>query len=422
MHSKDIPISDFTYHLPEERIAAFPLEERDASKLLIYKDGNISQDIYKNIAEHIPANSLLVFNNTKVIQARILFQKPTGGVIEIFCLEPYEEVNEYSVIMNKRGSVQWKCMIGGASKWKEGVLNKKLEIRNKELEIRNEKEKSNLELKAQLLEKLPDAYVVKLSWQPADYSFAEALALFGDMPLPPYIKRKAEATDKERYQTIYAKHEGSVAAPTAGLHFTENVFASFNKKNISKAYVTLHVGAGTFKPVKAEMLNGHEMHSEWIDVNIETVEQLINNAGNIIAVGTTSLRTIESLYWMGVKTILQPGISIDNLPIHQWDVYEQPFTETYYTTEESLKSLLQWMKENKLQRLFTHTQILIAPGYQYKVAKAIVTNFHQSQSTLLLLVAAAVGNDWKKIYEYAMENEFRFLSYGDGSILFVNET
>ena len=419
MHPKDISISDFTYHLPEERIAAFPLEERDASKLLIYKDGNISQDIYKNIAEHIPANSLLVFNNTKVIQARILFQKPTGGVIEIFCLEPYEEVNEYNVIMNKKVSVQWKCMIGGASKWKEGVLNKKLEIRNKELEIRNEKVKSNLELKVQLLEKLPDAYVVKLSWQPADYSFAEVLVLFGDMPLPPYIKRKAGATDKERYQTIYAKHEGSVAAPTAGLHFSENVFASFDKKNISKAYVTLHVGAGTFKPVKAEILQGHEMHSEWIDVNIETVEQLINNTGNIIAVGTTSLRTIESLYWMGVKTILQPGISIDQLPIHQWDVYEQPLAETNYTTEESLKSLWQWMKENKLQRLFTHTQILIAPGYQYKVAKAIITNFHQPQSTLLLLVAAAVGNGWKMIYKYGMENEFRFLSYGDGSILFV---
>lgn len=408
MHPKDISISDFTYHLPEERIAAFPLEERDASKLLVYKDGNISEDIYKNIAVYIPASSLLVFNNTKVIQARILFQKPTGGVIEIFCLEPYEEVNEYNVIMSKKGNVRWKCMIGGASKWKDGFLNKKLEIRNEEFEM-----------KAALVERLPDAYVVELSWQPAEYSFAEVLGLFGDMSLPPYIKRKAAAADKERYQTIYAKHEGSVAAPTAGLHFTENVFASFDKKNISKAYVTLHVGAGTFKPVKAAILEGHEMHSEWIDVSTETIEQLLANAGNIIAVGTTSLRTIESLYWMGVKTILQPHIPVEQLPIHQWDVYEAPLAGTTYAAAEAMNALLQWMKRNDMQRLFTHTQILIAPGYQFKVAKAIITNFHQPQSTLLLLVAAALGNNWKKIYDHAMENDFRFLSYGDGSILFI---
>jgi S-adenosylmethionine:tRNA ribosyltransferase-isomerase len=412
MHPKDISIADFTYHLPEDRIAAFPLEERDASKLLVYKEGNISQDVYKNIAAYIPANSLLVFNNTKVIQARILFKKPTGGVIEIFCLEPFEEVNEYNVIMNKKGSVKWKCMIGGAGKWKSGILNK-------ELEIRNEKVESSLELKAQLIEKLPDAYVVDFSWQPAEYSFAEVLGLFGDMPLPPYIKRKAEATDKERYQTIYAKHEGSVAAPTAGLHFTENIFASFNEKNISKAYVTLHVGAGTFKPVKAAVLQGHEMHSEWIDVSVDTIQLLIKKTGNIIAVGTTSLRTIESLYWMGVKTILESGISVKDLPIHQWDVYEVPLAETKYSTEESLNSLLKWMKVNELERLFTYTQILIAPGYQYKIAKAIITNFHQPQSTLLLLIAAAVGNNWKSIYNYAMENDFRFLSYGDGSLLFT---
>lgn len=409
MHPKDISISDFTYHLPEERIAAFPLEERDASKLLVYKDGKITEDIYKNIAEHIPADSLLVFNNTKVIQARILFQKPTGGIIEIFCLEPYEELNGYDVVMNKKGRVKWKCMIGGASKWKEGGLSKKLKV-NTETEA---------EVKAVLVEKLTDAYVVELSWQPAHLAFAEVIALFGDMPLPPYIKRKAAPTDKERYQTIYAKHEGSVAAPTAGLHFTENVFASFKEKNISKAYVTLHVGAGTFKPVKANVLEGHEMHSEWIDVHIETIEQLINSTGNIFAVGTTSLRTIESLYWMGIKTILNPSITTDSLPIEQWNVYEPPLRETDLSASTALESLQQWMKRNQIQRLFTHTQILIAPGYQYKVAKGIITNFHQPQSTLLLLVAAAVGDDWKKIYAYAMKNDFRFLSYGDGSILFV---
>jgi S-adenosylmethionine:tRNA ribosyltransferase-isomerase len=350
-----------------------------------------------------------VFNNTKVIQARILFQKPTGGIIEIFCLEPYEELKGYDVVMNKKGRVKWKCMIGGASKWKEGGLSKKVKI-NTETEV---------EVKAVLVEKLPDAYVVELSWQPAHLAFAEVIALFGDMPLPPYIKRKAEATDRERYQTIYAKHEGSVAAPTAGLHFTENVFASFNEKNIGKAYVTLHVGAGTFKPVKANVLEGHEMHSEWIDVPIETIEQLIHNTGNIFAVGTTSLRTIESLYWMGIKTILHPSITTDALPIEQWNVYDPPLCETDFSASTALESLLQWMKRNQLQRLFTHTQILIAPGYQYKVAKGIITNFHQPQSTLLLLVAAAVGDDWKKIYDYAMKNDFRFLSYGDGSILYV---
>ena len=411
MHPKDISISQFTYHLPEERIAAFPLEERDASKLLVYKDGNISEDIYKNISNYIPADSLLVFNNTKVIQARLLFQKPTGGVIEIFCLEPYEEVNEYSVVMNKKGKVKWKCMIGGASKWKEGSLNKKNETGNVEVEM-----------KAELIKKLSDAYVVELSWQPAAYSFAEVLSLFGDMPLPPYIKRKADTKDKERYQTIYAKYAGSVAAPTAGLHFTENVFASFDKKNISKAYVTLHVGAGTFKPVKAELLQGHEMHSEWIEISTETIEQLISNDGNVIAVGTTSLRTIESLYWMGVKTILQPSITLEQLPIHQWDCYEEPLATTQYSATESLQHLQQWMQKNLVSRLFTYTQILIAPAYKYRIAKAIITNFHQPQSTLLLLVAAAIGNNWKKVYEYAIENDFRFLSYGDGSILFTGHT
>ena len=409
MHPKNISIADFTYHLPEEKIAAFPLAERDSSKLLLYKDGAISQDVYKNIAAHIPANSLLVFNNTKVIQARILFQKPTGGVIEIFCLEPYEGINEYSVIMGKKEKVKWKCLIGGASKWKEGALVKELTVDNKQLVM-----------EARLVEKLSDAYVVELSWQPAHYSFAEMLGLFGDMPLPPYIKRKADDADKERYQTIYAKQEGSVAAPTAGLHFTDNIFAELAEKNISKAYVTLHVGAGTFKPVKAASLQDHEMHSEWIEVNKETVEQLINNIDNgIIAVGTTSLRTIESLYWMGVKTILQPAIKTADLTMQQWEVYEPPLAETNYTAKEALESLLLWMKKNNSFRLLTATQILIAPGYQYKVAKAIITNFHQPQSTLLLLVAAAVGNGWKKIYQYALENDFRFLSYGDGSLIFT---
>jgi S-adenosylmethionine:tRNA ribosyltransferase-isomerase len=407
MHPKNISIIDYTYHLPNERIASSPLPERDSSKLLIYKDGVIKEDIYKNIADHIPEKSLLVFNNTKVIQARILFQKQTGGVIEIFCLEPYEAMNEYSTIMNKKGNVRWKCMIGGASKWKDGNLAKKIQ-------------KENGELKATLVQKLSDAYVVELSWQPANLSFAEILEMSGDMPLPPYIKRKAEQSDKERYQTIYAKYDGSVAAPTAGLHFTENIFTSLNEKNISKAYVTLHVGAGTFKPVKAALMEGHEMHAEWIEVNTETIQQLIDNSiHTIIAVGTTSLRTIESLYWMGVKTMLFPGIKMEHLSILQWDVYETPLSAVNFSAATALTALLNHMKENNLQRIITSTQILISPGYQYKVAKGIITNFHQPQSTLLLLVAAVVGNDWKKIYQYALENDFRFLSYGDGSLLFT---
>ena len=416
MHPKDISINDYSYHLPDERIAAFPLNERDASKLLMYKEGIITEDIYKNIARYIPENSLLVFNNTKVIQARILFQKLTGGIIEIFCLEPYEANNEYSVVMGKKASVKWKCMIGGAGKWKTGSLQKQIKA------AENPLENIAVTLTATLVEKLSDAYVIELSWQPIDYSFAEVLGIFGDIPLPPYIKRKPETTDKERYQTIYAKHEGSVAAPTAGLHFTAEIFDSFQKKHIEKAYVTLHVGAGTFKPVKASNMHGHEMHSEWIDVSIETIEQFISHTStNIIAVGTTSLRTIESLYWMGVKTIIYPEITWAELKIYQWDVYDAPLSETNISSEEALTALLQWMKKNKQHRILTPTQILIAPGYQFKIAKAIITNFHQPQSTLLLLVAAIAGNDWRKLYEYAMENDFRFLSYGDGSLIFISQ-
>jgi S-adenosylmethionine:tRNA ribosyltransferase-isomerase len=406
---KKISILDYTYDLPAERIALHPLAARDASKLLIYKNGNIQQDIYKNIGAHLPAESLLIFNNTKVIKARIRFQKSSGGVIEIFCLEPYEENSEYSSVMNKKTSVKWKCMIGGASKWKEGELEKQLTIGNRQLTM-----------SAKLIEKLTDAYLVEFSWTPADLSFAEVLEQCGDIPLPPYIKRKTEEEDTERYQTIYARDEGSVAAPTAGLHFTDDIFKSLAAKNIKTGFVTLHVGAGTFKPVKAFIMQDHEMHAEWIDVSFEMIEDLIKHLDKtIVAVGTTSLRTLESLYWMGVKANLQPAIK--QLQINQWEVYEAPLANSNLTAEESLSSLLNWMKENNHQKLFTQSQILIAPGYTFKIANAIVTNFHQPQSTLLLLVAAAIGNEWRKIYDYAMQNDFRFLSYGDGSLLFIDQ-
>jgi len=409
MHPKNISIADYTYILPNEKIAAFPLQQRDESKLLIYKNGSIEQDIYKNIASYLPEKSLLIFNDTKVIPARVLFKKPTGGIIEIFCLEPYETVNEYNSIMQKKERVRWKCLIGGAAKWKEGNLEKELIINNEKTII-----------KVSLIEKLADAYVAEFSWQPAHFSFAEIIQFAGETPLPPYIKRKADDNDKERYQTIYAKFDGSVAAPTAGLHFTDDIFSSLSIKNITTDYVTLHVGAGTFKPVKATTMEGHEMHTEWIDVNSDTIQNILNNLqNNIVATGTTSLRTIESLYWLGVKTIINPAIESDDLVIHQWDVYDELLNKIKYASTEALSSLLQWMQKNKYQQLITKTQILIAPGYQFKVAKALITNFHQPNSTLLLLVAAAINDDWKKIYIYALENDFRFLSYGDGSLLFI---
>lgn len=411
MHPRNISISDYTYTLPDERIAAHPLPERDDSKLLVYRDGNIREDIYRNLAAHLPENSLLVFNNTKVIQARILFQKASGGMIEIFCLEPYESLGDYAVIMSKKGSVRWKCMIGGASKWKEGPLVKEAVFDGEPIRIQ-----------ARLTEKLPDAYVVELSWEPADYTFAEMLGLFGDMPLPPYIKRKTEAADRTRYQTIFARQEGSVAAPTAGLHFTGHIFSSLAERKIDHTYVTLHVGAGTFKPVKASSMEGHEMHSEWMDVELASIRALAGAAGNLItAVGTTSLRTLESLYWMGVKLHLQPALDKEKLPVGQWEPYETPLSQTELSRAEALEALLNWMERQQMQRLIIPTQILIAPGYRYRMAGALITNFHQPQSTLLLLVAAAVGDDWKKIYRYALENDFRFLSYGDGSLLFLNE-
>jgi S-adenosylmethionine:tRNA ribosyltransferase-isomerase len=406
---KKISILDYTYDLPAERIALHPLAERDASKLLVYQNGKIQQDIYKNIAAHLPTDSLLIFNNTKVIKARIRFQKSSGGVIEIFCLEPYEDINEYSTVMNKKGSVTWKCMIGGISKWKEGNLEMLWAVGSGQWTMR-----------AKLVEKLSDAYIVEFTWMPADLSFAEVLEQCGDIPLPPYIKRKTEEKDIERYQTIYAVDEGSVAAPTAGLHFTKDIFNRLAEKNIQTDFVTLHVGAGTFKPVKAATMQDHEMHAEWIDVSVEMIENLITQLNKpIVAVGTTSLRTLESLYWMGVKAKLQPAIK--QLNINQWEVYEVPLANCSLSAEESLTALVNWLKNNNRQNLFTQSQILIAPGYTFKIAKAIITNFHQPQSTLLLLVAAAIGDHWRKLYDYAMQNDFRFLSYGDGSLLLIDQ-
>ncbi|MDQ2721635.1 MAG: S-adenosylmethionine:tRNA ribosyltransferase-isomerase [Bacteroidota bacterium] len=408
MHPKNLSIIDFDYSLPEEKIAFYPLEKRDQSKLLIFKNGKISEDIYHNIADHLPEKSFLVFNDTKVIKARILFQKMTGSVIEIFCLEPYEKINDYAIILQQKNSVRWKCMIGGAGKWKEKFLEKTISIYGKEII-----------LKAALVEKLSDAYVVELSWTPGNYPFAEIIEHAGETPLPPYIKRNAEESDAEKYQTIYSANEGSVAAPTAGLHFTKEIFSSLKEKNIQTGFVTLHVGAGTFKPVKSEKMEQHEMHAEWIDVSTEFIQKLINNISlGVFCVGTTSVRTIESLYWMGLKAFLNPDIEFDDLQIKQWEVYENDLQKNDCSAEESLQSLLHLLKSQKVENLFIQTQIIIAPGYQFKIAKGMITNFHQPRSTLLLLVAAMIGENWKKIYDYALNHEFRFLSYGDGCLIF----
>ncbi len=408
MDPKQINISDYTYHLPADKIAHHPLPERDQSRLLICNKGEITEDIYKNIANYLPENSLLIFNDTKVIQARILFTKPSGGTVELFCLEPYLLKNDYHLALSTTNSVLWRCMIGGASKWKTGALEKKICI-----------DDIQITLKAELKKKDTDAYVCEFSWLPSHLSFAEIIEQAGEIPLPPYIKRKNDEEDKKRYQTIYAAHEGSVAAPTAGLHFTQNIFSSFKKKNISIDFITLHVGAGTFKPVKAELLADHIMHAEYIEVTIPFLENIVQHANeNIIAVGTTSLRTLESVYWMGVKTLLYSNSTEEDIYIKQWEVYELPLMEQTVTYKAAFQSLKNWMQTNNKEKLFIKTQIIIAPGYKFKIIKALVTNFHQPNSTLLLLVAAIAGYQWKKIYQYALENGLRFLSYGDGCLIY----
>lgn len=402
---KNISILDYTYELPDSRIALHPLPERDASKLLIYQDGQIRESTYRHIAEYISAQSTLVFNNTRVINARLHFNKATGGHVEIFCLEPAGELPEYQTVMNRSDSAQWYCLVGNAAKWKDEVLHKKIGLSDGEDVILN----------ARKLTKEGDYYLVEFSWTPATLRFAEILDMAGEIPLPPYIKRSASREDKDRYQTIYAEEEGSVAAPTAGLHFTQHVFESLDRKGVEREYVTLHVGAGTFRPVKASTMAGHDMHAEWIDVSAETLRKLMQVSGKIIAVGTTSLRTLESLYWLGVKA--HHDTQLKELTLHQWDVYEQPLMNTDLSLQESFRALLHWMDLHQRKNIFTQTQLLIAPGYRFRVVSGLVTNFHQPQSTLLLLVAAAVGDKWRDLYQYALDHDYRFLSYGDGSFL-----
>ena len=400
MHPSQLEIKNFTYDLPNEKIANYPLENRDESKLLVYKNNEITEASFKNLVDYLPENSVLIFNNTKVIQARLHFFTSTNQAIEVFCLEPDNSYGDVSAAMLSTKNLRYKCLVGNLKKWKDETLSLK---------------KNNIELSIKIIEKNNEYVLIDFFWQPAELCFAEVLEKMGILPIPPYLKRASEDIDSVRYQTIYAKQKGSVAAPTAGLHFTDDVFKSLEAKQIKTLNVTLHVGAGTFKPVKAETIGNHTMHAEWIDVEIDLIKDLINQQ-QIIVVGTTSLRTIETLYWMGVKASVNPEATIEQLEIKQWDAYE---LDAKLSVEQSLSHLINWLQKNNLHQLICKTQILIAPPYKLKIAKGIITNFHQPQSTLLLLISAVVGNKWKKIYDYALENNFRFLSYGDSSILFA---
>ncbi|HEX5153892.1 MAG TPA: S-adenosylmethionine:tRNA ribosyltransferase-isomerase [Parafilimonas sp.] len=412
MSPKHLRIEEFDYDLPDEKIAKHPLEKRDESKLLAYKNGGINETIYSNLAAYLPENACIIFNNTKVVEARLLFKKSTGTTIEIFCLEPADIYADTTTAMLQHNRVLWKCLVGNAKKWKDEVLVKKISHHATELV-----------LNAKKINKQQDSFTIELSWDDDSISFAEVLHLAGVIPLPPYLHRDAEKEDAVRYQTVYAKHDGSVAAPTAGLHFTNTLFKKLSEKNITRDFITLHVGAGTFKPVKSATIEGHEMHAEFFEVSYHFIEKLLNKSNEkIIAVGTTTLRTLESLYWMGVKAGQQSAvqsprkITIEDISIQQWDVYE--LHDNNISVRESLQAMLDWMKENNLDKLIAKTQIIIAPPYQLKLADVLITNFHQPRSTLLLLVAAVIGDDWKKVYNYALQNNFRFLSYGDGCLLF----
>jgi S-adenosylmethionine:tRNA ribosyltransferase-isomerase len=400
---KKLSISDFDYFLPDSRIAAYPAPQRHDSRLLIYENRNISEDVFRNIHAHLPSRSLMVLNNTRVVEARIIFRKPTGARIEIFCLEPGDEYPDVTTALAQYGSVTWKCMVGRASSWQhQQTLEKKLDEHHT--------------LYAKIISKESDYFVIQLSWITEDISFAEVLHLAGSTPLPPYIKRKAETSDLERYQTVYAQFSGSVAAPTAGLHFTPEVMKDIEASAIEQDYVTLHVGAGTFKPVKSEMMSSHEMHAEFIEVKKSLLEKLSSGKNTpVIAVGTTSLRTLESLYWIGVKIHNNKKVQAEELHVQQWEPYE---SSSDLSLKQALRSLISWMDERNSTTLITRTSLLIAPSYRFRVADILITNFHQPRSTLLLLVAAFIGEDWKRVYTYALENGFRFLSYGDSCLLF----
>jgi S-adenosylmethionine:tRNA ribosyltransferase-isomerase len=405
MHPKDIRISDFSYALPDDRIALHPLSERDASKLLVYREGKISESLFRDLAAEISSNALLVFNNTRVIRARLHFQRETGAWIELFCTEAVEPYPDFARTLTHRGSVVLRAFVGNGKRWKTGeVLQQEIHVHEKSMHLTAEK-----------IAPVDEQWLIKLAWSEETISFAEVLEAVGKIPLPPYLNREEDAEDEERYQTIFAQHKGSVAAPTASLHFTPTVLQDLQEKEIRTAEVTLHVGAGTFKPVKSERMEDHLMHCEQVLIPRTLIEQLIAQKNEpVVAAGTTSLRTLESIYWFGQKLVSQPGRSVADLFVDQWEPY---VTTSEVPTPIALRAVLDWMNENNKSVLTGETRLLIAPGYTFRIASGLITNFHQPQSTLLLLVAAFVGEDFRKIYDFALEHEFRFLSYGDGSLL-----
>ena len=404
MDTKHIQIKDFNYNLPDERIAKFPLAKRDNSKLLLYRHGEVTEDVFHNIAQYLPKGALMVFNNTKVIQARLHFRKETGALIEVFLLEPYMPA-DYEQMFQTTGHCSWLCMIGNLKKWKEGTLKRTFDVKGKEVTLVAERK-----------EDVHKSYRVDFSWDASDVSWAELLDAVGELPIPPYLNRETQESDKTTYQTVYSKIKGSVAAPTAGLHFTPEVLADIDRHGIDREELTLHVGAGTFKPVKSEEIQDHEMHTEYICVHRQTLEKLIRHEAKAIAVGTTSVRTLESLYYIGVKLEKTLDLSEEELHVCQWEPYENAVAKPI-TTIKAIENILAYLDKHGLSALHANTQIIIAPGYEYNIVKMLVTNFHQPQSTLLLLVSAFVHGDWRKIYDYALAHDFRFLSYGDSSLL-----
>lgn len=402
-----IPINDFDYELPLDRIAFSPLLKRDESKLLIWNQNIVAESTYASIDQFIPQQSSLFFNNSKVIAARILFEKKSNSInnnatsfIEIFCLEPTLAFSPVNIAMQAQGKVQWTCLVGSAKKWKEEFLEKEIYWND-----------SILHFKAKKIKQGDGKFEIEFTWDNNQVSFSEILQSIGQIPLPPYIEREANETDKERYQTTYATQEGSVAAPTAGLHFSEPLLQKIKDKGIDEKFITLHVGAGTFMPVKTENINEHVMHAEFVDVTKETIAYLAETNNNIIAIGTTTLRTIESLYWLGLK-MMQSPVHPNTIELLQWDAYQ--LKNENLSKKEVLHFLLQWMENNQLEQLIFKTQLMIVPGYRFQLIQGLITNFHQPKSTLLLIIAAITGDEWKNIYQYAIESKYRFLSYGDG--------
>jgi S-adenosylmethionine:tRNA ribosyltransferase-isomerase len=400
--AQEIHITDYDYDLPEDRIAQYPVKERDKSKLLLYNGKEVSSDIFTNINKYLPQGSLLVFNNTRVIRARLLFQKKSGAQIEIFCLEPLSPP-DYGASFASQNPVEWKCIIGNLKKWKTGTIFMKFHINNKEYELCAEKVHSEGE-----------AWRIRFKWNNKNISFSEVLEASGHIPLPPYIKREDQKEDTFRYQTVYSSVNGSVAAPTAGLHFTHDLLGKLLEEGVKQVNITLHVGAGTFQPVRGKNISDHNMHCEHFFVTKETIIKLLENQNRIIAVGTTSVRTLESLYWLGVKAKDNPNINIDNLKVDQWEPYHNDLEIPVKTALTALADLL---TRNKYQAINASTKIIIVPGYKFKMINGMITNFHQPKSTLLLLISAWTGSNWHKIYTYALDNGFRFLSYGDSSLL-----